>query len=95
MTSNAPVIWAMVLERRPMKPAILRGTFGFQQIPSPSDHIQILNERELIDLMQVLYVQHTPAHLSEKWKVEQPLTHIICDVLNRDIPLPPYGVLSI
>jgi hypothetical protein len=71
-----------------MMAALERGRFGFQQIPSPGDHIEILNERGLMDLLKVAYVQHTPAHSLGGLKIEQPITHIICDIEGTDIPLP-------
>jgi hypothetical protein len=49
------MIWAAILENGKRK-----GKYAFVQLPNPGDQIQILNERQRIDLMRVLYVQHTP-----------------------------------
>jgi hypothetical protein len=60
------MIWAAILENQPyvegqpFRVSRKRGDYGFLQLPSPGDHIQIINEQKKIDLLQVLYVQHDP-----------------------------------
>jgi hypothetical protein len=47
------MIWAVILQKQPGQASREIGNFGFRQLPISGDHIQILNERGLIDLMQV------------------------------------------
>lgn len=54
------MIWATVLEQQSGKASRKRGRYVFVQLPGSGDHIQIFNDRQKFDLMQVLYVQHTP-----------------------------------
>jgi len=54
------MIWATVLQKQTGKASRRRGKHGFVQLPNLGDHIQILNESLRLDLMRVLYVQHTP-----------------------------------
>jgi hypothetical protein len=83
------MIWAEILQRRPpgdFGASIERGTFGFLQLPNANDEIQILNERGRCDLLQVKYVQHTPA--SNAGDPKQPVAHIICDFVAEISPPP-------
>jgi hypothetical protein len=86
------MIWAIILQNRPGQVSLERGNFGFKQLPSQRDHIQIINGRGLIDLLRVEYVQHTPAHQTPIGSIHHPLSHVICELLGEDIPLPPYGI---
>jgi hypothetical protein len=70
-----------------MRPSRERGSFGFPQLPGAGDHIQILNERGLIDLMQVSYIQHTPVHQPDESGTSRPMVHVICELIGEDIPL--------
>jgi len=80
------MIWAVVMQEReykggPLKPCLERGVYGFAQLPSPGDHVQILKECGRIDLLQVLRVQHTPAHRDG----EKSAVHVICQLVGEDI----------
>ena len=57
------MIWATVLERRADKTASQkRGDYGFLQIPSVGDLVQLWNlDRDQFDLMEVLFIEHVPA----------------------------------
>jgi hypothetical protein len=83
------MIWAVILQRRSpgdFGASIERGAFGFLQLPTANDQIQILNERGRCDLLQVKYVQHTPA--SNAGDPKQPVAHIICDFVAEISPPP-------
>jgi hypothetical protein len=77
------MIWATILQQNVPPPVIERGKFGFPQLPGRGDHIQIVNQRGLIDLMQVLYVQYTPTHQPDKSGLLGPAVHLICELIGE------------
>jgi hypothetical protein len=87
------MIWATILQKRKGNPTIERGDFGFQQIPSPGDHFQIINDRGLVDLLQVEYIQHTPSVQEPNKSILRPITHVLCELVGEDVPLPPQSLL--
>jgi hypothetical protein len=89
---STSMTWVIILQKRPGKASLERGSFGFQQIPGRGDHVQIINDHGLIDLLQVEYVKHTPEHKTPHGSIEHPMTHVICNLLDEDIPLPPFGI---
>lgn len=40
-----------------------RGTFRFECLPSPGDHIHVGNIRGSMDVLRVVYVEHHPVKL--------------------------------
>lgn len=77
------MIWATILQKSGEQPSLERGNYGFPQLPGLGDHIQIVNERGRIDLMQVLYVQHTPTHQPDQSRLLRPAVHIICKLIGE------------
>jgi hypothetical protein len=86
------MIWAKVLQKREHElTSRERGTYGFLQLPAAGDHIQILNNSGLIDLMKVLYVQHTPLTEGSDINIYREATvHLICAEIATDVPLAPH-----
>jgi hypothetical protein len=72
------MMWATVLVLSDDKNQ-KRGKFSFVQLPSPGDQIQIMSERQHIDLLLVKYVQHTPApsvDLGDLQELDRPYSHL-------------------
>lgn len=63
----------------------------FLQLPAEGDRIQILNNSGLgVDVMKVLYVQHTPlTEISDRNIYRESVVHLICEEMLKEVPLPP------
>jgi hypothetical protein len=87
------MVWASILEApRPGADRVVcaeRGDYCFLRLPSSGDHVQILNDNNLISLMEVVYVQHTPTHKYNNI-YDRPTVHIICKLIAENVPLPPH-----
>jgi hypothetical protein len=77
------MIWATILQQNVPPEARESVDYGFPQLPGRGDHIQIVNKRGLIDLMQVLYVQYTPTHQPDQSNVLRPAVHLICELIGE------------
>ena len=42
----------------------LLGVWRFHALPNPGDHIHIPNERGSMDILRVLFVEHTPGRVA-------------------------------
>jgi hypothetical protein len=51
------MILARVLQNQTNKPSRDRGDYVFLQVPGPGDHIQVLNERHLVDNWRPTHVK--------------------------------------
>jgi hypothetical protein len=87
------MIWAVILQTRApddFGAAHEKGIYGFLQLPVAGDRIQILNDRGLIDLLKVLYIQHTPlSKITGRDVYRESMVHLICEEMSKDVPLPP------
>lgn len=63
------------------------GDYGFPQLPAAGDHIQVKNGRQKLELLQVLYIQHSPLPGPgvADWP-DKPIIHVICRSLGEIAP---------